>query len=98
MRCFGFDPIPFHTCSNLLGSVDRVVNEEVRMSALALSGYQRPAIAWAGEVAEERPWLVWAVWVFTLSAALAWAAYCVHQGGNPDIDIGWFRIKVSCYR
>ena len=98
MKCCGFASHPFHTCENRPGTVDRVVNWEVCMSALALSSYEPPAIAWPGEVADERPWLVWAVWVFTLSAALAWAAYCIHQGGNPDIDIGWWRIKVACYR
>lgn len=70
------------------------------MSALALSRveYQAPAVAWQGETAVEHPWVVWVVWVFTLSAALAWAAYCIQQGGDPDIDIGWFRIKVACTR
>ena len=70
------------------------------MSALALSrpGYEPPAVVWQGETAMEQPWVVWVVWVFTLSAALAWAAYCIHQGGDPDIDVGWFRIKVSCTR
>jgi len=70
------------------------------MSAMAVSrgAYEAPALEWSGETAVEQRWLVWVVWVFTLSAALAWAAYCIHQGGDPDIDIGWFKIKVSCYR
>jgi hypothetical protein len=70
------------------------------MSALAVSqaAYQPPAVAWQAETAIEQPWVVWAVWVFTLTAALAWASYCIHQGGDPDIDVGWFRIKVSCHR
>ena len=68
------------------------------MSALAVSPavYESPVLDWRGEVATEQPWLVFAVWVFTLSAALGWAAYCIHSGGDPDIDIGWFRIKVTC--
>jgi hypothetical protein len=65
---------------------------------VALTPYRPPAFVWAGETAVEQPWLVWAVWVFTLTAALAWASYCIAQGGSPDIDIGWFKIKVSCYR
>ena len=70
------------------------------MSALALpsAAYEPPALAWPGESATEQPWLVFAVWVFTLSAALAWATYCISQGGDPSVDVGWFRIKVSCYR
>lgn len=70
------------------------------MSALALSGpgYQAPAADWPGETAIEQPWVAWVVWVFTFSAALAWATYCIHQGGDPDIDVGWFRVKVSCNR
>jgi hypothetical protein len=67
------------------------------MSVLAVP-YQAPALAWRGEVATEQPWLVWAVFVFTVSAALAWASYCIYSGGQPDVDIGWFRIKVSCYK
>lgn len=70
------------------------------MSALALApaGYEAPALSWSDETAVERAWVVWVVWVFTLSAALAWASYCIYQGGDPEIDIGWFRIKVSCTR
>jgi hypothetical protein len=70
------------------------------VSALALSrpGYEPPAVGWTGETAVEQPWVVWVVWVFTLSAALGWATYCIHIGGDPDIDVGWFRVKVSCTR
>ena len=70
------------------------------MGALAVSpsGYQPPAAAWREELTTEQPWVIWAVWVYSLSAALAWAAYCIHQGGDPDIDVGWFRVKVSCNR
>jgi hypothetical protein len=70
------------------------------MSVLAVShpAYEPPEVGWRGETATEQPWLVFAVWVFTLSAALAWAAYCIHQGGSPDMDVGWFRIKVACYK
>jgi hypothetical protein len=67
------------------------------MSVLAVP-YEAPALAWRREVATEQPWLVWAVFVFTVSAALAWASYCIYSGGQPDVDIGWFRIKVSCYK
>jgi hypothetical protein len=67
------------------------------MSVLAVP-YEPPALAWPGETATEQPWLVFAVFVFTVSAALAWSAYCISQGGQPDVDIGWFRIKVSCYK
>ena len=70
------------------------------MSALALSrpGYEPPAVGWTGETAVEQAWVVWVVWVFTLSAALGWATYCIHIGGDPEIDVGWFRVKVSCTR
>jgi hypothetical protein len=70
------------------------------VSALAVPrpGYEAPAVVWQGETAMEQPWVVWVVWVFTLTAALAWATYCIHQGGDPDIDVGWFRVKVSCTR
>jgi hypothetical protein len=67
------------------------------MSVLAVP-YEAPALSWRGEVGTEQPWLVWAVFVFTVSAALAWASYCIYSGGQPDVDIGWFRIKVSCYK
>ena len=70
------------------------------MSALALSreAYEPPALEWTGEPAVEQAWVIWVVWVFTLSAALGWATYCIHVGGDPDIDVGWFRVKVSCTR
>lgn len=70
------------------------------MSVMAVTpaAYEPPALSWSGETATEQHWLVFAVWVFTLSAALAWASYCIYVGGSPDIDVGWFRIKVSCYR
>jgi len=70
------------------------------MSALALSPavYEPPALSWPGESATEQPWLLFVVFVFTLTAAFAWATYCINQGGSPDIDIGWWRIKISCYR
>ena len=43
------------------------------MSALAVSPavYEPPTLGWRGEAATEQPWVVFAVWVFTLSAALA---------------------------
>lgn len=70
------------------------------MSALALSPavYEPPALTWPGETVTEQPWLVFAIYVFTVTAALAWATYCLSLGGDPSIDVGWFRIKVSCYR
>ena len=70
------------------------------MGALALSPsvYEPPALLWSGEQAVEQPGIVFVVWVFTLSAALAWAAYCIAVGGQPHVDIGWFKIKVTCYR
>jgi hypothetical protein len=67
------------------------------MSVLAVP-YERPALEWPGESATEQAWLAWAVFVFTVTAALAWASYCIYTGGQPDVDIGWFRIKVSCYK
>jgi hypothetical protein len=67
------------------------------MSVLAVP-YEAPALGWRGEVATEQPWLAWAVFVFTVAAALAWASYCIYSGGQPDVDISWFQIKVSCYK
>ncbi len=47
-------------------------------------------------VREEEPW-AWAVVVgFAFAAALAWATYCRHTGGNPDISFGWSGFKVKC--
>ena len=66
--------------------------------AVAPAAYEPPAVVWRGETATEQPWVVWVVYVFTIAAALAWATYCVHQGGDPEIDIGWFRVKVACHR
>lgn len=70
------------------------------MSALAVpTGYEPPALAWeTGPATEQSAIIIWVIWVFTLSAALAWASYCIYVGGSPDIDIGWFRIKVACWR
>ena len=68
------------------------------MTALAQTPYEPPALAWAGETATEHPWIWWVVFVFSFSAALAWASYCVYAGGSPEIDWQWYRFKVSCHR
>jgi hypothetical protein len=48
-------------------------------------------------VSEEEPW-VWALLVgFAFAAALAWAAYCRHTGGNAEITFVWYKgFTVKC--
>jgi hypothetical protein len=67
-------------------------------TALVLRGpYTAPALAFAGEPAETED-VVWWIVVLGLAyaVAVAYAAYCRHTGGNPDIQFGWTGFKVVC--
>lgn len=67
------------------------------MTATAV--YEPPAFACAArDAATEQPWVAWVVFVFAYSVALAWASYCLYQGGSPEISWAWFKFKVACYR
>ena len=66
--------------------------------ALAPLSYEPPALGWNGEVARVRPYLWFVVVGLTFVAALAWAAYCVSKGGDPEVSFGWSGFKVACYR
>jgi hypothetical protein len=69
------------------------------MTALAVApAYEAPALAWPGEVATQQPWIWWVVFVFSYVAALAWASYCISQGGSPTIEWQWWRFKITCHR
>jgi len=64
-----------------------------------LSGapYAAPAVLWRGETAQRRRIVWWIVFVgFAYVVALAWATYCVHTGGAPDIELTWSGFKVIC--
>ena len=60
--------------------------------------YDPPALLWAADPATEQPWIAWVVFVFAYSVALAWASYCLWQGGSPEISWSWFKFKVACHR
>ena len=69
-------------------------------TALALAspvGYEPPAIAIGGDLGERND-VVW--WVVVVGAAyavaLAYVAWCRHQGGNGEISFGWSGFKVVC--
>jgi hypothetical protein len=66
--------------------------------ALAMRGpYAAPTLAFAGEPAEREDVIWWVVVVgFAYAVALAWATWCRHTGGNPDISFGWTGFKVAC--
>jgi hypothetical protein len=68
---------------------------------LALAGpsvaYAAPALG-AGIDVEQRADVVWWAVVVGLAygVALAWASWCRHTGGDPDINFGWTGFKVVC--
>jgi hypothetical protein len=68
-------------------------------TSLAIPRYEPPALAWPGGVVEQRQHILW--WIifvgFAYAVAVAFAAYCVHQGGHPDIELTWHGFKVSCH-
>ncbi len=65
--------------------------------ALAGSAYRAPAIAIGNSVDQREHVIWWAVVVgFAYALALAYAAYCRHTGGDPEISFGWSGFKVVC--
>jgi hypothetical protein len=64
---------------------------------LLSSPYAAPELAFAGEPAESEDVVWWVVVVgFMYAVALAWATWCRHTGGSPDISFGWTGFKVAC--
>lgn len=66
--------------------------------ALAPLRYEPPAIRWVGDPARVRSYLLFVIVGLSFAAALAWAAYCVSRGGDPEISFGWTGFKIACYR
>jgi len=67
------------------------------MEALAIPRYERPVLVWPVEQEHESPVVWWAVLVgFSFALAIAYATYCSHLGGDPDISFGWSGFKVTC--
>jgi len=67
-------------------------------TALAPAGpYLSPSLAFSEETAEAEEIVWWIVVVgIAYAIALAYAAYCRHKGGSPDIQFGWTGFKVVC--
>jgi uncharacterized membrane protein len=66
-------------------------------AGLGAAGYAAPAIAWNGETAEHEDVVWWVVVVgFAYAVALAYVAWCRHQGGDGEISFGWSGFKVVC--
>ena len=59
--------------------------------------YSAPSLAFVGEPAESDDVIWWVVVVgFAYAVALAWATWCRHTGGSPEISFGWTGFKVAC--
>jgi hypothetical protein len=59
--------------------------------------YVAPRVLWHGETAQRQRIVWWIVFVgFAYVVALAWATYCIHTGGAPDIELTWSGFKVIC--
>ena len=67
-------------------------------TSLAIPRYERPTLAWPdGLVAQQQHIIWWIVFVgFAYGVAIAYAAYCTHTGGHPDIDLTWRGFKGAC--
>ena len=67
-------------------------------TALAIgTPYARPTVRWDAEPAQREPIVWWVVFVgFAYAIAIAYAAYCRHTGGDPDIELTWHGFKVIC--
>jgi hypothetical protein len=67
-------------------------------TSLAIPRYARPALAWPAGAVEQRQEIIW--WVvflgFAYALAVAYAVYCTHSGGDPDIELTWHGFKVTC--
>lgn len=67
------------------------------MDATLAIAYAPPILDWPREAAQRQQIVWWVVFVgFAYVLALAYAAYCTHTGGHPDIDLTWKGFKVSC--
>jgi hypothetical protein len=65
-------------------------------STLALP-YEPPAVEWRGELGQRAEIVWWIVFVgFAYAVAVAYAIYCTHTGGHPEIDLTWYGFKVIC--
>ena len=63
----------------------------------AVPGYAAPSLGFAGEPAQTDDVIWWVVVVgFAYAVALAWATWCRHTGGSPEISFGWTGLKVAC--
>ena len=61
--------------------------------------YEPPALLWERDEGEVEPVVWWAIIVgFSYALALAWAAYCIRRGGDPEISFSWRGFKVTCQR
>jgi hypothetical protein len=59
--------------------------------------YAPPTVMWRGEAAQRQRIVWWVVFVgFAYLLALAYATYCRHTGGDPDIELTWKGFKVTC--
>ncbi len=59
--------------------------------------YSAPALAYTGELAESEDVVWWIVVVgFAYAVALAYVAWCRHNGGDGEISFGWTGFKVVC--
>jgi hypothetical protein len=67
-------------------------------AALAPAGpYAAPSLAFAGDPAETEDAVWWVVVVgFAYAVALAYVAWCRHNGGSGEISFGWSGFKVVC--
>ena len=67
-------------------------------TCLGITWYERPTLAWPGDEVERREHIIW--WIvfvgFAYAVAVAYAAYCTHTGGHPDISLTWHGFKVAC--
>jgi hypothetical protein len=62
-----------------------------------VAGYAVPSLGFAGEPAQTDDVVWWVVVVgFAYAVALAWATWCRHTGGSPEISFGWTGFKVAC--
>jgi hypothetical protein len=67
-------------------------------ASLAIPRYAPPALAWPAGAVEQRQEIIW--WIvfvgFAYAVAVAYAVYCSHTGGHPDIELTWHGFKVEC--
>ena len=66
--------------------------------ALAAPSASAPALAYAGEIWRRPKDVVWWIVVvgFSYAVALAYVAWCRHQGGDGEVSFGWTGLKGVC--